>query len=127
MVYVVLKTAKDVSGNFFIVTMEKLFNNRQHVKQYFLDKPAVWEQVVNNFECYCERAVYEVSYKDEIIFIVIRVDKEATTEFVSIAVDKVFETEEEATIYLSDKDKIWNESINNIPCICERAILSVEL
>jgi len=58
-IFVVIKCGKEVSGEVVFATTERAFNNEEAAKTWLVSKEVVWEEVINGFHCYCERAVHE--------------------------------------------------------------------
>jgi hypothetical protein len=62
--YVIIKAAKEITGEFVLVQTEKAFKNKELAQQYLRGQNIVWEETINGAECQCERAVHEVELID---------------------------------------------------------------
>lgn len=65
MIYIVIKAGKDFEGNFMMVSTEMAFRSKEMAQQWVAGKPVVWEEMINNVECQCERAIHEVELVGE--------------------------------------------------------------
>lgn len=58
-IYVVIKAAKETTGEFVFVATEKAFNKQEDAQQWLHSQQIVFEETIGNVTCYCERAVHE--------------------------------------------------------------------
>lgn len=58
-IYVVIKCAKESSGEFVMATTEAAFNDQVQAQAWVSGKAVVWEEQINGAHCYCERAIHE--------------------------------------------------------------------
>lgn len=59
-IYVVIKGAKEVTGEFMLVASEMAFRTREMAQAWVSGKPILWEEQINGAECQCERAIHEI-------------------------------------------------------------------
>jgi len=59
-IYVVIKAAREITGEFVMVSSEKAFNNKELAQHYLKGQKILWEENINGAECQCERAIHEV-------------------------------------------------------------------
>lgn len=58
-IYVVIKLAKELSGEFATAGVEMAFKTEAEARAWLNGKKIVWEEVIEGFECTCERGVSE--------------------------------------------------------------------
>lgn len=125
-IYIVLKAAKALEDDFLVITTERAFKSLDEAKKMFLP-PFIWQQVIEGNQCQSERVFQEVKLNSESIIVVFRIDHNLFTEIGVVSGEQAFNSFEEATKFISDKQISWNERIENVECVCERLIHEVEL
>lgn len=63
-IYVIMKAAREITGEFVLVSTEGAFRNRELAQFSLKGKPILWEENINGAECQCERAIHEVDLVD---------------------------------------------------------------
>lgn len=59
-IYVVIKGAKEITGEFMMAATEKAFRNKELALQWLRGQKILWEETIQGAECQCERAIHEV-------------------------------------------------------------------
>ncbi len=59
-IYVVMKAAREVTGEFVMVSSEKAFATREAAQLFLTGQKILWDETINGAECQCERAIHEV-------------------------------------------------------------------
>jgi hypothetical protein len=57
-IYVVIKGAKEATGERFMATTEKCFRDPNLAQQWLKNQKIVWEETIGDALFYCERAVH---------------------------------------------------------------------
>lgn len=57
-VYVVVRVAKETSGEVAFGSAEKAFIDPSKAETWVRSNGTVWEEVIQGFSCYCERAIH---------------------------------------------------------------------
>jgi len=60
MIYIVIKLAKEMTGEFVMASTEKAFRDRNMAEAYVKSMPVVWEEQIGGSSAYCERGIHEV-------------------------------------------------------------------
>lgn len=60
-VYVLIRVAKEISGEVVFATTEKVFSSKESAELSLKESQQFWEEEIQGFTCYCERAVHETN------------------------------------------------------------------